>query len=182
LAWIFAAFLLVITFSSAAGSSTSTSAVSSSSFEISSPSVKPSSVRFCFTYSTAASTSMPFLLKYAPVRSLIAQILHPSRASSCAATLPTLPKPCTASVVPATFMPRCRSASFVTIMQPRPVASRRPSEPPISTGLPVTTAVTVCRWCMEYVSITHAITRSFVLTSGAGTSESGPSVWMIPAV
>ena len=28
-----------------------------------------------------------------------------------------------------------------TIMTPRPVASRRPSEPPISTGLPVTTAV-----------------------------------------
>jgi hypothetical protein len=32
------------------------------------------------------------------------------------------------------------------------------------------------------VSITHAITRSFVLTSGAGTSESGPRVWMMPAV
>ena len=28
----------------------------------------------------------------------------------------------------------------------------------------------------------HAITRSFVFTSGAGTSESGPSVWMMPAV
>lgn len=67
-------------------------------------------------------------------------------------------------------------------MQPRPVASRRPSEPPISTGLPVTTDVTVWRMCIEYVSMIHAITRSFVLTSGAGTSESGPSVWMIDAV
>ena len=28
----------------------------------------------------------------------------------------------------------------------------------------------------------HAITRSFVFTSGAGTSESGPSVWMMAAV
>jgi hypothetical protein len=32
------------------------------------------------------------------------------------------------------------------------------------------------------VSITHAITRSLVFTSGAGTSESGPSVAMIPDV
>ena len=46
----------------------------------------------------------------------------------------------------------------------------------------VTTAVTVCRACMEYVSMIHAITRSLVLTSGAGTSESGPNVEMIPAV
>jgi hypothetical protein len=67
-------------------------------------------------------------------------------------------------------------------MHPRPVASRRPNEPPISTGLPVTTAVTVWRACMEYVSMIHAITRSFVFTSGAGTSESGPSVVMMPAV
>jgi D-lactate dehydrogenase len=35
------------------------------------------------------------------------------------------------------------SACKATIMQPRPVASRRPSEPPISTGFPVTTAVLV---------------------------------------
>ena len=56
---------------------------------------------------------------------------------------------CTATVAPLTFRPRCASACRVTIMQPRPVASRRPSEPPISTGLPVTTAVTVWRTCME---------------------------------
>ena len=31
---------------------------------------------------------------------------------------------------------------------PRPVASRRPSEPPMITGLPVTTAVSVRRRCM----------------------------------
>ncbi len=64
-------------------------------------------------------------------------------------------------------------------MQPRPVASRRPSEPPISTGFPVTTAVTVWRLCMEYVSMIHAITRSLVFTSGAGTSESGPKISMM---
>ena len=32
---------------------------------------------------------------------------------------------------------------------PRPVASGRPSEPPKSSGLPVTTAVTVWRMCIE---------------------------------
>ncbi len=58
-------------------------------------------------------------------------------------TEPTLPNPCTATVAPFTVIPRCASACFVTNMQPRPVASRRPSEPPNSTGLPVTTAVTV---------------------------------------
>ena len=46
-------------------------------------------------------------------------------------------------------MPTALSASRVENMQPRPVASRRPSEPPIATGLPVTTAVTVWRLCME---------------------------------
>src|SRR5206468_11243187 len=43
-------------------------------------------------------------------------------------------------------------------------------------------AVTVWPARIENVSITHAITRSFVFTSGAGTSESGPRVATIPAV
>jgi hypothetical protein len=34
-------------------------------------------------------------------------------------------------------------------MTPRPVASRRPSDPPISIGLPVTTDVEVCPTCIE---------------------------------
>ncbi len=95
---------------------------------------------------------------------------------------PTLPNPWTATLVPLTGIPSFRSASRVTSMHPRPVASRRPREPPISTGLPVTTAVTVWRLCMEYVSMIHAIIRSLVLTSGAGTSESGPRVSMIAEV
>ncbi len=68
---------------------------------------------------------------------------------SCAVIEPTLPNPCTATRVPLIGMPSFLSASRVTSMQPRPVASRRPREPPISTGLPVTTAVTVWRLCME---------------------------------
>jgi hypothetical protein len=55
LARTFAAFLLVITFSSAAGRSTSTSESSSSSFEFWSPPSKPSSDRTRFTCLIAAS-------------------------------------------------------------------------------------------------------------------------------
>jgi hypothetical protein len=46
-------------------------------------------------------------------------------------------------------MPSCWSAFSVTIMQPRPVASGRPRDPPSAIGLPVTTPVVVWRWCME---------------------------------
>jgi hypothetical protein len=73
----------------------------------------------------------------------------PRFSMSWAATDPTFPKPWTTTRVPSTGMRRRFSASRVTSIQPRPVASRRPSEPPISTGLPVTTAVTVWRLCME---------------------------------
>ena len=84
-----------------------------------------------------------------PDLSLTATTVSPSCSISCAAIEPTLPNPCTATRVPATGISSRLSASRVTSMQPRPVASRRPSEPPISTGLPVTTAVTVWRLCME---------------------------------
>ena len=57
---------------------------------------------------------------------------------------------------------------------PRPVASFRPREPPMLSGFPVTTAVTVWRICMEYVSMIQAMVCSLVLMSGAGTSFSGP--------
>ena len=44
-------------------------------------------------------------------------------------------------MAPFSAKPRCFADSRATIITPRPVASRRPSDPPISTGLPVTTAV-----------------------------------------
>jgi len=65
---------------------------------------------------------------------------------------------------------------------PRPVASRRPSEPPISIGFPVTTPGTLNPFCCEYVSMIHAITCSFVPRSGAGMSRSGPITSMISEV
>jgi len=84
-----------------------------------------------------------------PDLSLTAMIFIPCCSISEADTDPTLPNPWTATRVPCTGMWRRLSAWRVTSIQPRPVASRLPSEPPISTGLPVTTAVTVCRLCME---------------------------------
>jgi hypothetical protein len=62
LARILAALRLVMTFSNAAGTSTSTSSVSRSSFVIGSPPPNPSSVRCWRKYAPAAVTSMPFRL------------------------------------------------------------------------------------------------------------------------
>src|ERR1700745_1540113 len=58
--------------------------------------------------------------------------------------------------VESTLSPSFLTASSHTIMIPRPVASRRPRDPPMLMGLPVTTAVTVCRMCIEKVSITQS--------------------------
>ena len=121
-------------------------------------------------------------MKTPPFQSVTAMIFAPCCDISCAAIEPTLPKPCTATREPLRSKPRCFADSRATIITPRPVASRRPSEPPISTGLPVTTEVEVWPTCIEYVSENHAMICSLVLTSGAGTSLSGPIESMISAV
>ena len=51
-----------------------------------------------------------------------------------------------------------------------------PRLPPTATGFPVTVPVTASPRNIEIVSITQAITRASVFTSGAGTSRSGPSI------
>ena len=70
--------------------------------------------------------------------------------------------------------PICAPASAAASTTPRPVADSRPSDPPNSIGLPVTTPGTMWPTLAEYWSSTHAITCEFVPTSGAGTSLSGP--------
>ncbi len=65
-----------------------------------------------------------------------------------AATLPTLPKPCTATRSPFSVSPSDFTASNTVEVTPRPVASTRPSEPPRSRGFPVTTPGTVMPRCM----------------------------------
>src|SRR5712664_2041166 len=69
--------------------------------------------------------------------------LYPASYISTAALEPTLPKPCTMTRLPSRDKPSFLQASSQTIITPRPVASRRPREPPMLMGFPVTTAVTV---------------------------------------
>ena len=93
--------------------------------------------------------SMPLSLWTPPFQSVTATMRAPWRARRSADTDPTLPNPCTATRAPFRLMPTCLAASRVAIITPRPVASRRPSDPPISTGLPVTTDVVVWPTCIE---------------------------------
>ena len=84
-------------------------------------------------------------------------------------------------------MPASARSSFATASRmqksaPRAVASSRPSEPPIVSGLPVTTPSTEWPLFIEYVSKIHAITEPSVPTSGAGMSFSGPISLMISLV
>ena len=88
----------------------------------------------------------------------------------------------TATVLWLGRIPRRSMAESVHVITPRPVASRRPCEPPMRSGLPVTTAVSVRRTCIEYVSSSHAMICSFVFMSGAGISLSGPNTSMRFAV
>ena len=101
-----------------------------------------------FAYSIICVMSRPAGLCTPPFQSVTATIFAPSFEMRSAETEPTLPNPCTATVMREMSRPRCLAASRVTIITPRPVASRRPSEPPISIGLPVTTAVEVWPTCM----------------------------------
>jgi len=59
------------------------------------------------------------------------------------------PNPCTMTRVPSRDRLNFLSAWSAVIITPRPVASRRPRDPPMFKGLPVTTAFTVIRMCME---------------------------------
>jgi hypothetical protein len=66
-------------------------------------------------------------------------ILNPLPCRNFAAELPTLPNPWITTVLCAGCSPSRSAAAIITVATPRPVASARPSLPPISTGLPVTT-------------------------------------------
>src|SRR5258708_23873879 len=83
--------------------------------------------------------------------------LYPASYISRAALEPTLPKPCTMTRLPSRDKPSFLIASSHTIITPRPVASRRPREPPILMGFPVTTAVTDWRMRIGDVALIHAL-------------------------
>ena len=93
--------------------------------------------------------SSPRVLQMPPLLSDTAMIVAPSSPSSRAATLPAFPKPCTATLAPFSAIFFSRQASRVTNWTPRAVASLRPWEPPICSGLPVTTPSCVDPTVME---------------------------------
>jgi hypothetical protein len=84
-----------------------------------------------------------------------------------------------AMVAPLRFILRAVAASRMQYVMPRLVAFSRPSEPPMSTGLPVTMAGTAWPTFIEYVSMNHAMVCAFVLTSGAGMSMFSPMMTWI---
>src|SRR2546425_10120925 len=88
--------------------------------------------------------------------------------------MPTFPNPWTATVAPLRLSFTFDAASRVAYMSPRDVASSRPREPPITSGLPVTTPGIAKPLFIEIVSMIHAIVWLSVYTSGAGMSFSGP--------
>ncbi len=61
-------------------------------------------------------------------------------------------------------------------MTPKPVASVRPSDPPMPTGLPVMKPGYLAPMILSYSSMIQIICWALVMTSGAGTSCSGPTM------
>ena len=116
---------------------------------IGSPPLKPATPPVLATCSSSLGTFRPLSLAMAPVWSCTATTSAPASANSLPAVPPTLPKPCTATRAPSMLRPICAAASQAMVNTPRPVASRRPSEPPTSTGLPVTTPVAVSPMFIE---------------------------------
>ncbi len=132
------AFFSSITRSSAAGTANVHSWVSNSCGSSSSP--PPNWLRGSpfATCAARASIFSPFLLRTAPVLSPTARTFTPRFTNSWQVTDPTLPKPCTTAVAVSGRIFSSSRAAMAVITTPRPVASRRPTIPPISTGLPVT--------------------------------------------
>jgi len=84
----------------------------------------------------------PLLADPAPLESEIAITLAPAAAARLASWEPTLPKPWIAILSPSNASPRRSSVSSRQTRTLRPVASSRPSDPPIASGFPVTTLST----------------------------------------
>ncbi len=119
--------------------------------------------------------SSPLGLYKVPDTSDTPTTLAPFSWRSCAATEPTFPNPCTATVEPAIFRPSRARSSSTTIITPRPVASRRPRAPPTARSFPVTMPYIGSPRRTVAVSMNQFMIREFVFTSGAGMSCWGPT-------
>ena len=95
---------------------------------------------------------------------------------------PTLPNPCRTARLPTKGMSRAAKAALVAVTTPDAVAPAWAGVPPRDSGLPVTDPGTSMPCTFSRVSISQAMTRPSVLTSGAGMSRSGPRSGMISSV
>ncbi|MNH27560.1 hypothetical protein D3C79_876770 [compost metagenome] len=110
---------------------------------------KPAICLFLACHSVNAFRSMPSGLDRVAEWSWITTTRAPMPTNRRAASLPTLPKPCTATLAPSSCTPKRLATSQPVTNTPRPVAFSRPREPPRWIGLPVTTPVMVVPWFME---------------------------------
>ena len=119
-----------------------------------------------------AQGSMPRGLCTPPRESLIATIFAFFSAKSRATAEPTLPKPRMATVAPRKLIFFTLQASSTTYRTPRPVASVRPSEPPMETGLPVTTPGAAClAEHLTALAAQYAYAGGFEVTIGVENGE-----------
>ncbi len=88
--------------------------------------------------------------------------------------MPTLPKPCTATLIFLGLILAFFKYSRKTIAPPSEVEYSLPRLPPSSSGFPVITAGDFDPTVFSYSSSIHAIVCELVLTSGAGISFPGP--------
>ena len=138
--------------SSAAGMRMSQSKASNASLLIAVDPGVPTTVLCLFLWASTFSGSRPLSELMPPPESLTATMRAPASWNSRAALLPALPYPCTATRTPSSvsmpgMTPRV-SSCWVAYMLPLAVASSRPTEPPSSSGLPVTTARLFCPGCI----------------------------------
>ena len=88
---------------------------------------------------------------------------------------PTLPNPWSTARAPTKLMSSSVKAALMQASTPEAVAPEWLRVPPIDRGLPVTApGAAPPPHIMDKVSMSQAMTRPSVLTSGAGTSRSGP--------
>ena len=106
----------------------------------------------------------------------------PADESRKASVPPTFPKPCSTARLPTNGTSKAAKAARTQVTTPDAVAPAWAGVPPRARGLPVTDPPTSIPCTFSMVSMSQAITRPSVFTSGAGMSRSGPSKGMISSV
>ncbi len=167
---------------SAAGTTSSHATLHNRDGSSGSPPSKPATLPVALTWSDRAEGSRPPALRTAPPTSLTATTRIPADASRNASGPPTLPNPWMTARLPAKGIWRAPKAARAHMSTPDEVAPAWARVPPTARGLPVTVPPRAWPLIMARVSMSHAMTRPSVFTSGAGTSLSEPSSGEISTV